>query len=98
MEQVKEQLEQVKEAAKETLLGVEVEPGTEYSAQPRNEFMQFAIKDEELGEYYMTAKEFVDAVAPAGEDYVGDALAELRTLSIEALDTCDTRVRYPHIS
>jgi solute carrier family 25 aspartate/glutamate transporter 12/13 len=77
MEQVKEQLEQVKEAAKETLLGVEIEPGTEYSAQTRNEFMQFALKDEESGEYYMTAKEFVDAVAPAGEDYVGSSLADL---------------------
>jgi solute carrier family 25 aspartate/glutamate transporter 12/13 len=72
MEQVTEQLGKVKEGVKETLLGHEVEAGTEYSAQTRNEFMQFALKDEESGEYYMTAKEFVDAVAPAGEDYVGD--------------------------
>jgi solute carrier family 25 aspartate/glutamate transporter 12/13 len=86
MEQVKEQLEQVKDAAKETLLGVEVEPGTEYSAQTRNEFMQYAIKDEESGEYYMTAKEFVDAVAPAGENYVGHIPANVLRLSIGAVN------------
>jgi solute carrier family 25 aspartate/glutamate transporter 12/13 len=74
MDQVTEKLDKVKEGVKETLLGAEVEIGGEHSAQTRNEFLQFALKDEN-GEYYMTAKEFVDAVAPAGEDYVRDAHA-----------------------
>jgi solute carrier family 25 aspartate/glutamate transporter 12/13 len=77
MEQVTEKLDKVKEGVKETLLGSEVDAEVgEASAQYRNLFMQFAKKtDDEDGEYYMTAKEFVDAIAPAGEDYVCDAHA-----------------------
>ena len=44
------------------------EPQT--STQTRTEFMQYARKDEETGEYFMGEKEFVDAIAPEGEDYV----------------------------
>lgn len=69
MEQVSGKMERVKDSLKEGLLGTEDEP--QMSLQSRQEFMQHAIKDEETGEYYMGEKQFVDAVAPAGEDYVG---------------------------
>lgn len=68
MEQVAGKVEKVKDSVKESLLGTEVEP--QLSAQTRAEFMQYAKKDEEADEYYMTEKEFVNAVAPEGEDYV----------------------------
>lgn len=58
----------VTEALKEKVLGTEVEP--QLSAQTRNNFLQYARKDESSGEYYMTETEFVDAIAPEGEDYV----------------------------
>lgn len=70
MEQVAGQVEKVKESVKESLLGTEIEP--QLSAQTRAEFMQHAIKDEASEEYYMSEKEFVNAVAPEGEDYVRD--------------------------
>jgi solute carrier family 25 aspartate/glutamate transporter 12/13 len=53
---------------KDTLLGVESAPGV--SEQNRSDFMKHAIKDDETGEYYMTEHEFIEAVAPEGEDYV----------------------------
>lgn len=59
----------IKEQVKESLLGTDEEP--QLSAQTRHEFMQHAIKDEASGEYFMGEKEFVDAVAPENEDYVG---------------------------
>lgn len=78
MEQVSGQLDKVKDSVKESLLGAEVEPGTELSGQTRAEFMQYAVKDDESGEYYMNADQFVQAVAPAGEDYVSfDAFRSL---------------------
>lgn len=58
----------VTEALKEKVLGTELEP--QLSAQTRNNFLQYAKKDEASGEYYMTESEFVDAIAPEGEDYV----------------------------
>jgi solute carrier family 25 aspartate/glutamate transporter 12/13 len=58
----------VKEKVKETLLGLE-EP-INVSDQNRQEFLRHAIKDAESGEYYMTENEFIDAIAPASEDYV----------------------------
>jgi solute carrier family 25 aspartate/glutamate transporter 12/13 len=60
--------EKAKESVKESLVGVEEEQ--QASAQTRADFMQHAIKDEETGEYYMGQEEFVNAVAPPGEDYV----------------------------
>lgn len=68
MEELKEKAEKVKDGVKETLLGVEDELQT--SDQTRSEFMQQAHKDEETGEWYMGETEFVNAVAPVGEDYV----------------------------
>ena len=58
----------VTETLKEKVLGTELEP--QLSAQTRNNFLQYAKKDEGSDEYYMTETEFVDAIAPEGEDYV----------------------------
>ena len=58
----------ITEKVKETLVGTEDEP--QLSSQTRNEFTQHAKRDEETGELYMSAHEFIDAIAPEGEDYV----------------------------
>ncbi|TKA76096.1 hypothetical protein B0A55_04415 [Friedmanniomyces simplex] len=57
----------VVDQVKETLVGTE--SGAGLSAQTRYDFMQNAVKDDE-GELYMGEKEFVDAIAPEGEDYI----------------------------
>lgn len=77
MDELKEKAEKVKEGVKETLLGVEDESQT--SDQTRSEFMQQAKKDEDTGEWFMGETEFVNAVAPAGEDYVSTTSAILLT-------------------
>jgi solute carrier family 25 aspartate/glutamate transporter 12/13 len=58
----------VTEKVSETLLGASTEP--QLSEQNRQEFLKHAMKDETTGEYYMTEHEFVEAIAPAAEDYV----------------------------
>jgi solute carrier family 25 aspartate/glutamate transporter 12/13 len=63
-------VQEVKEAVKETLLGVEVPVGVQLSALSRETFEKNARKDEESGELYMGEAEFTNAIAPAGEDYV----------------------------
>lgn len=68
MEDIKQKAEKLKEGVKETLVGTEEE--AQLSDGTRSEFMQYAQKDEETGEYFMTEKDFVNAVAPEGEDYV----------------------------
>jgi solute carrier family 25 aspartate/glutamate transporter 12/13 len=68
MEDIKKTAEKVKEGVKESLLGVEEDP--QLLDVTRAEFARHATKDEDTGELYMTEKEFVDAVAPEGEDYV----------------------------
>ena len=68
----------VTEALKEKLVGTEVEP--QLSAQTRQNFLQHAKKDEGSDEYYMTETEFVDAIAPEGEDYVSAHSRPLRCL------------------
>ena len=73
MASIAEKAEKAKESVKESLVGVEEDPQREEqqaSAQTRADFMQHAIKDEAIGEYYMGQEEFVNAVAPPGEDYV----------------------------
>lgn len=57
----------VTEKVKESLVGAE---DLQTSTQVQAEFMQYAAKDEESGEYYMTQHEFVEAIAPENEDYV----------------------------
>lgn len=88
MEDIKEKAEKMKEGVKETLLGVEDEVQT--SDQTRSEFMQQAKKDEASGEYYLGQEEFVNAVAPAGEDYVSTTTSLLHP---QRPRTCDTPVR-----
>ena len=59
----------VTEKLKESLVGTdEVEP--QLSASTRDAFMTHALKDEETGEHYMGRNEFINAIAPEGEDYV----------------------------
>lgn len=58
----------VTEKVKESLVGTEVEP--QLSSQTRSYFTSHAKKDDEGEEYYMGEDEFVDAIAPEGEDYV----------------------------
>lgn len=58
----------VKEAVKETLVGVEEH--AELSAKNRASFHKHAQKDPQTGEVYMTEEAFVDAIAPPDEDYV----------------------------
>ena len=59
----------VKEAVKETLIGTTVEP--QLSAQMKATFDKHSRKDDETGERYMLEQDFVNAIAPAEEDYVG---------------------------
>ncbi|KAF2427361.1 mitochondrial carrier protein [Tothia fuscella] len=60
-------METVTVKVKDTLLGVESAP--DVTEQNRMDFMKHAVKDEESGEFYMTENEFIEAVAPQGEDY-----------------------------
>ena len=55
-------------AVKESLLGTTREP--ELSTQARATFDRHARKDEASGELFMTEHEFINAIAPEGEDYV----------------------------
>jgi hypothetical protein len=57
----------VKESIKGSLVGATEEP--QLSKEVRANFMRHAKADEQ-GELYMGQKEFLDAIAPAGEDYV----------------------------
>ena len=63
----------VKEAVKETLVGVEEH--AELSAKNRASFHKHAQKDPQTGDAYMTEEAFVDAIAPPDEDYVSVAAA-----------------------
>ncbi|KAK3075989.1 mitochondrial aspartate-glutamate transporter agc1 [Teratosphaeriaceae sp. CCFEE 6253] len=56
----------VMDQVKESLVGTD--EGASLSAQTRYDYMHNAIKDED-GQLYMGEKEFVDAIAPVGEDY-----------------------------
>jgi solute carrier family 25 (mitochondrial aspartate/glutamate transporter), member 12/13 len=56
------------EVVKETLVGTTDEP--DLAKEVRAAFDRHAIQDEATGEPYMTEREFVDAIAPAHEDYV----------------------------
>ena len=58
----------VAEQAKEALLGTTDEP--QLSQQTRAEFMKYAIEDPESGDKYLDEEQFINAIAPKGEDYV----------------------------
>lgn len=60
----------VKEVVKEKLLGSEIPQDVQLSAQSKATFEKNARKDAETGEYVMGEEEFINAVAPEGEDYV----------------------------
>lgn len=59
--------EQIKETVKESLLGTETPEGV--SSESRARFLQHA-SIEENGELYMSQDDFINAIAPEGEDYV----------------------------
>lgn len=59
----------IKDQVKESLVGTVLEPSLSTDAQAT--FERHAKKDESNGELYMTEDDFVDAIAPANEDYVG---------------------------
>lgn len=69
----------VKETVKETFKGSAApeEPSHQLSAQSKARFNTHAAKDPETGELYMGQEEFINAIAPASEDYVSwlDALS-----------------------
>lgn len=60
----------VKEGVKETLLGTEDQE--QLSAHTKATFDSHARKDEVTGELVMGPEEFINAIAPADEDYVSN--------------------------
>lgn len=60
----------VTESVKESLLGTDLANDEQLSANTKATFVKYAKKDESTGELYMGEEEFVNAVAPADEDYV----------------------------
>ena len=58
----------IKEAVKESLIGVSQVP--QLSQQSRATFIRNSRNDEESGEAYMNEEDFINAIAPADEDYV----------------------------
>ena len=60
----------VTESIKESLVGTTEEP--QLSQEVKANFMKYAKADEN-GELYMGSEEFIDAIAPAEEDYVSRA-------------------------
>jgi solute carrier family 25 (mitochondrial aspartate/glutamate transporter), member 12/13 len=58
----------VKEQVVESLIGTSAEP--QLNKETRTAFMKYALRDES-GEYYLDEPNFIEAIAPATEDYVG---------------------------
>ena len=67
----------VKDAVKESLLGSDLQSDVQLSAQSKATFDKNARKDEESGELFMGEEEFINAIAPVGEDYVSYILVLL---------------------
>lgn len=63
-----------KQAIKETLLGTTREP--ELSQQTKATFDRNSRQDEATGDFYMTEEDFVNAIAPASENYVSSGVAQ----------------------
>ena len=72
-----------KQAVKESLLGTAREP--ELSQQTKAAFDRNARQDDATGELFMTEEDFVNAIAPASENYVSFSakLAQFRNWSRE---------------
>ena len=70
-------------AVKESLLGTTREP--ELSQQTKAAFDRNARQDDATGEFFMTEEDFVNAIAPASENYVSFSakLAQFRNWSRE---------------
>lgn len=64
-----------KEVVKESLLGSTVAGDIQLSAQSKATFEKNSRKDESGAEDYMTEEDFVNAIAPQGEDYVSRVFA-----------------------
>lgn len=60
------------EAVKEAVVGTH-EP-EQLAAHTKARFAQFAVKDADSGELFLGPEEFINAVAPNGEDYVSHML------------------------
>jgi solute carrier family 25 (mitochondrial aspartate/glutamate transporter), member 12/13 len=58
----------VTESVGKALLGSNEDPNL--SQQTRAAFAKYAVKDPETGERFLGENEFIDAIAPASEDYV----------------------------
>jgi solute carrier family 25 aspartate/glutamate transporter 12/13 len=63
-------LKKAKDVVKEKLLGTETEAEVQLSALSRATFDKNARKDEASGELIMLEDDFINAIAPEGEDYV----------------------------
>lgn len=59
----------VKATVKESLIG-SAEQSQSVSQQIRSNFYRHARKDEQTGDLFMNQDDFVNAIAPAQEDYV----------------------------
>ena len=70
-------------AVKESLLGTTREP--ELSQQTKAAFDRNARQDDATGEFFMTEEDFVNAIAPASENYVSfsDKFTQFRNRSRE---------------
>jgi len=70
-------LVKAKEVVKETLLGSEQAESVQLSAQSKATFEKNAKTDEATGESYIGEEEFINAIAPEGEDYVSKLSREV---------------------
>lgn len=70
-------LTRAKEAVKESLLGSEQLEDVQLSAQSKATFDKNARKDPDSDDLYMGEKEFINAIAPEGEDYVSHSMQTL---------------------
>lgn len=64
------EIAKAKEVVKETLLGTDQTQDVKLSAQSKATFDKNARKDAQTGELYMAEEDFINAIAPVGEDYV----------------------------
>jgi solute carrier family 25 aspartate/glutamate transporter 12/13 len=76
----------VKGKVKETLLGSQEVGDVQLSAQSRATFDKNARKDAETGEQFMTEEEFINAIAPASEDYVSLSQIPVAYRLFDAID------------
>jgi solute carrier family 25 aspartate/glutamate transporter 12/13 len=64
------ELTKAKEVVKEKLLGTQLAEDVQLSVQSKATFDKNARRDPESGELFMGEEEFINAIAPEGEDYV----------------------------